>query len=314
MNVNSNKFPLTQGINPWLGLAALILLSFGAMLIFSAIGVAIVGFFLDIDKKELATIVTGQSVNEKALDAIFIIQGLTSLGAFIVAPLAYIRFIDKTPAKAVFTGKGIGIRILLVTVLIVIVFMGVNSVIIEWNANLKLPDFLEEFEKYAQLQEEQYEKMTRFLTSTPDLWYFMISILVIAVLPGVGEELLFRGLIQNKLYAGIGNIHWAIWITGFIFGAIHGQFFGIVPRMFLGVLFGYLYYWSGNLIIPMTAHFINNAFTVTMLYLYRNEVIGYDMAEQTSTPISAVIISFVTTILLIIYFRNYYKKREASYG
>src|SRR5690554_5832087 len=98
---------------------------------------------------------------------------------------------------------------------------------------------------------------------------FILALIVIGLIPAVGEELLFRGLVQNQIGAITKNIHVAIWLAAFLFSTFHFQFYGFVPRMFLGVLFGYLYYWSGNLFIAMLAHFINNGLTLILLYMYQ---------------------------------------------
>jgi membrane protease YdiL (CAAX protease family) len=90
---------------------------------------------------------------------------------------------------------------------------------------------------------------------------------MIAVLPAVGEELLFRGVIQ-KLFSKITRSHhWGIWISAILFSALHLQFYGFIPRLLLGAMFGYLLVWSGSLWLPILAHFINNAAAVTALFM-----------------------------------------------
>lgn len=103
-----------------------------------------------------------------------------------------------------------------------------------------------------------------------DSWgEFIFNIVMIAMLPSIGEELLFRGLLQRLFNDWFKNIHFAIILAGFLFGAMHLQFFGILPRMVLGVLFGYLFYWSGSLWIPIFAHFLNNGVAVTISFMER---------------------------------------------
>jgi hypothetical protein len=91
------------------------------------------------------------------------------------------------------------------------------------------------------------------------------------------------------------------------------QFFGFVPRVFLGALFGYLYFWSGNLLVPMFAHFINNAFSVLMIYLHQKALLDIDPVETESAPWPVVLGSAVLTAFLLYYFRkiNYVKTQPA---
>lgn len=82
--------------------------------------------------------------------------------------------------------------------------------------------------------------------------------LLIALVPAIGEELLFRGVFQRLFTEWFRNIHWGIWISAILFSAIHFQFFGFLPRLFLGVIFGYLLELTSSMWVPIVAHFVNN--------------------------------------------------------
>src|SRR5690606_1514724 len=105
----------------------------------------------------------------------------------------------------------------------------------------------------------------------------ILGILVIGVLAGIGEEYLFRGILQPKLQIYTGNAHAGIWITAIIFSTIHFQFYGFLPRMMLGALFGYLYLYSGSLVYPILAHILDNTFTVVAVYLNKLGVVEFDI-------------------------------------
>src|SRR5690606_36025116 len=103
------------------------------------------------------------------------------------------------------------------------------SIFIEWNADLDLPDFLQGFERLAKEREEYARTITTFLTQFDSTGQFVLAFVVIAILPAIGEELVFRGLIQRELIRGNVNVHVAIWFAAFLFSAIHMQFYGLVP-------------------------------------------------------------------------------------
>jgi membrane protease YdiL (CAAX protease family) len=124
----------------------------------------------------------------------------------------------------------------------------------------------------------------------------------------------FRGLIQNELKRGTGNPHLAIWVAAILFSAIHMQFFGFVPRVLLGALFGYLYHWSGNLIIPMFAHFFHNGFTLIMLHLYNQGVTELDMESEEAAPWPWVMVGIVSTFALLVYFRKLYTSKPSTFS
>jgi len=119
-------------------------------------------------------------------------------------------------------------------------------------------------------------------------------------------------MLQPQLQRATNNIHVAIWISAFLFSSLHMQFFGFVPRLFLGALFGYLYYWSGNLIVPMVAHFINNGFSVIMLYLHQLGKIDIDVESTKAVPWSAVISGTILTFALLVYLRILFLRNRTA--
>ena len=313
MNKYDNRFPLTSGMNPWLSIPVIILVCMGAAIILSQMAIPLIDVITNINGQELQLLVNQETLNDKERLALFIFQGFTAIGGFIVGPIIFILLLDRLQIKSIINQTGLSLTPVLLTIIIVLCFMVVISVILKWNMELTLPEFLKNAEDWARNKEDEIAQLTRNLTVMNNGTQLLIALVVIALIPSIGEELLFRGLIQNKLYAGIGNIHLAIWITGFVFSAIHLQFFGFFPRMFLGVLFGYLYFWSGNLIVPMIAHFVNNAFTILALYLYQNGMIDFNIDEvPTATPISTFIIFLVISFTLIWYFYHFYSRSRVE--
>ena len=155
-----------------------------------------------------------------------------------------------------------------------------------------------------QAKEEQAAVMTKAITTFHSFKELMIGIIVIAGVAAVGEELVFRGILQNLLWKGTNNIHLSIWITGFIFSAIHLQFYGLIPRMMLGVLFGYYYYWSRNIWIPILAHFFNNALTIILFHLHNIGVIQTDIEKQEQMPLQLIILSIVLSVIILYYYKK----------
>ena len=95
----------------------------------------------------------------------------------------------------------------------------------------------------------------------------IVTVLMVGLMTGIGEELTFRGIIQSLVTEKSNNHHIAIWVTAIIFSAIHFQFFGFFPRMLLGAFFGYLMVWSGSIWLPIYAHFLNNSMAVVAAYM-----------------------------------------------
>ena len=249
-----------------------------------------------------------QNVNLKpgGLTAILTMQGIVTFVGLILFPIIHITQVEQKSLKPFFpTQRKIGTLILIVA-LVGMSFPIAISPLTEWNMNLKFPEFLKSFEEWAIEQEEMLARLTEQVTRFQSFSDMLAGVFVIGLLPAIGEELVFRGMIQRELWRATLNIHLAIWLSATIFSAIHFQFFGFIPRLLLGALFGYLYYWSGNLLIPILSHFFNNSLIVVMLYLNEEEITTIDIESGESLPILFVIGSAILTAGLLYYIWKHY--------
>ena len=192
--------------------------------------------------------------------------------------------------------------------------MILNSGVIEWNKSINFPEFMNSFETWAFNKEKELEKITMFLVSFENNWEFLFGILSIALIPGICEEYLFRGVLQKNFYLISKNIHIAVWLSALFFSALHLQFYGFFPRMLLGVLFGYIYYWSGSILYPMIAHIFNNFFSLTIFYFSQKGLLNenFEVSINTSPniPIGLIIISAVLFICFMYLLRRYFLDNE----
>ena len=159
--------------------------------------------------------------------------------------------------------------------LLIILLLPLMSALVEWNAKAHFPAFLRDFEAWARASEDRAQVLTKFLTQFSSPVRFLVGVLVVAVVPAVAEELFFRGAVQRNLVAWFSP-HVGVWLAAAIFSAIHFQFFGFFPRFVLGLVLGYLYQWSGNILVPMAAHFTQNGFQLLLLYLQQRGQLGAD--------------------------------------
>ena len=312
MDKFDNTFRLPEGHSPALSaLLALIVSLVG----FFAIG-PLVGFLLAIPFYEGSMIEFSEGFTDplgspKFKLPLFIIQGSATLVGLFAVPAIYLYAREKISPRSFFV-KRLSITAWLVTAVVTITFMAVNSFFIEWNSNVSFPGFMEGFENWARQTESAAARMTEYLTAFDGFSQFVVAFFVIAVFAALGEELVFRGIIQNMIHRSNGNIHIAIWLSAILFSAIHFQFFGFVPRMLLGALFGYLYYWSGNLWIPIFAHFVNNGFTLVMIYLHNLGQVNFDIENSEPPSLMAVLLFAIITAVLLFYFRNHFVKNMSD--
>ena len=207
-----------------------------------------------------------------------VIQSFTSLIVFFLAPYIYLRGKKEFLSDLLKFNK-IQFSPLIILFFATICFMLFNGLIIEWNKNIELPSFFSSFEEYAKNKELELEKLTLFLVSFENFNEYLLGIIAVAIIPAFCEEYLFRGVIQKKLELIFKNIHVAIFLSSFVFSFFHFQFYGLIPRMLLGVLFGYFYYFSNNLSYPIIAHFINNFSALTLFYFSSSGIIDLSVED-----------------------------------
>ena len=173
----------------------------------------------------------------------------------------------------------------------------------EINKLIPLPDVLHNME-------DQTEKLVRLWLDNDSPWILGVNVLLIALIPAISEELIFRGFLQTILGQLLQNKHVTVWLTAIVFSAIHMQFEGFFPRIILGLVLGYLMMWSGNIAYPMIAHFVNNAVQVILQYFVRNDTTRMHDVDNYSVPIWLVFISTVLLMLLATAFQSYFAKNK----
>jgi hypothetical protein len=237
--------------------------------------------------------------------ALMLSQAVASLLMFVVAGLLYWNLVEGKKFGD-FNFKSLPpTTIFLFVIIIQVFFMPFNGWLQAVNQSMQFPEALKGIEDFMRGMEDSMAGMTEFLTTFDSIGELALAFIVIAVIAGIGEELIFRGLIQRKLYLATKNPHVAIWLAAFIFSAIHFQFYGFLPRLMLGAMFGYFYYFTGNIWVPIVAHIFNNGLAVILLYLSHQEMISADIEEMDNVPFAAGIASFFLAIGLLWFFKKY---------
>lgn len=304
-NLVSDKPPLRSLLR------IILIVMLGFVIVGPILGLAVSSAFYEGD---LLNDLNTTDIKPGFLDAILMMQGIVTLIGLIVFPVIHLTRLEHKSLRPFFPRQQqIGLILILVAG-IGLTFPVSISPLAEWNVNIKFPDFMSGFEQWAIQEEERLAKLTAAITDFKSPGELILGVLVIALLPAIGEELVFRGMIQRELWRGTLNIHLAIWISATIFSAIHMQFYGFIPRLCLGALFGYLYYWSNNLLIPIFSHFFNNAFAVIMVYLNHLEITDVNMEDGEAAPVQYVILSLVLTIGLLYYIWKCYRDLPPTRG
>ncbi len=304
MEIYETQAEIAKRHNWLLSLVVIVLVTFGVLVLLQGLAVAFIPSLFNISLEDFMSLISGNYDVPNGRMAMLFAQGLGSGIGFWAASWFIIRFIEKANLhwdiqSARLNGKNLGL-----IVLMTLGGMLFNGLLVYWNAQLELPEVMAGMESWMKEMETQLMELTKFLTDFQNVPELLTGILVIGVFAGVGEELFFRGLIQPKMQGYFKSPHWGIWITAIIFSAIHVQFYGFLPRVFLGALFGYMYHYSGSLHYPILAHIFNNSLTVVVVYLSNQGYFDFDLESTDSVSYPAAIVGFLVLILGFLYFKK----------
>ena len=235
-------------------------------------------------------------------------QGLVAAVFFFLIPFLIWRY--GLQLKLQDTFQKMDFPIIGYTLVMSVASVVVISAVGVWNMGLDFPDSV--FEVWAQAKEAELKILTEHLIDFTSLAHFLLAVVVIGIIAAVGEELLFRGLIQNFMTKLSGNYHVGIWISAILFSAIHLQFYGFFPRMLLGVFFGYLYVWSRRLSVAMLAHFLNNTIALVMAYVAGNWMEVEPATLEEPAPWQMVLLFIVIGGFTLYKFKNHFRNERLA--
>jgi uncharacterized protein len=239
-------------------------------------------------------------------------QIISHLGMFIIPSFVLAWLFGKKVANYLFLKNIPESRILLLSAVLIFVAVPFINFILELNMQMHLPERFRGIEEWMRRSEESAEQLTKTFLRVNTIEALLFNLFMIAVIPAIGEELMFRGVLMRIFHRWTASGHLAIWITAIIFSAIHMQFFGFFPRLILGVLFGYLVLYTGSIWPAIIAHFVNNATAVIAWYLFHQQITDgvFDDIGKGSEGLLYASVSLVLTVALILWIRT--KSKETN--
>ena len=197
-------------------------------------------------------------------------QLLLSVGVIVLPPIVLAYLISEKPQHFLLLDKKkINWTDLILVVIFMILIIPFINLLGDLNHQLVLPKMFSGIEDWMKTSEEEATALTEKFLKVSTIQGLLFNVLLISVIPAIGEELYFRGALQGVIRDWKG-IKISIWLTAIVFSTIHFQFYGFVPRMLMGAFFGYLLFWSENMWVPIVAHFTNNVIAVLFYYFKLN--------------------------------------------
>ena len=261
------------------------------------------------------------------------LQCIQTVGTFLLPPVicAALWDADHQPHRWLHLNRTAHWSLFLLAVGIMIAAIPGINLLADLNSRVVLPSCLASLEQFFKEQEATAAALTERFLQADTFGQLLINIGLMALLPAFAEEFTFRGTLQQiisnseqsersnseTVYQRSGPTAQrsavAIWITAIVFSAVHMQFYGFVPRMLLGAMFGYVFVWAGSLWIPILMHFVNNGLAVLAFYLTSNSGSDptFNIQKNWADTIGAgstwwvgVISILITSLGLLIFYRR----------
>jgi membrane protease YdiL (CAAX protease family) len=273
---------------------------FGSIL-FSSIGLGLAMIVYDFNYTEVSSFLNTPGDGHR--DVFKLVQGFATVGTFFFPAIAGAQMLSYHPEEL------LGLKNFTRPVWLIIILLAIASysmgalsdLLYRFSAAIPLPEFLaswrSDLEQSQVFMLEQYQSILN-MQSPLD---FLQVLFVMALIPALAEESLFRGVLQPLLARHI-NKHAAIWISATIFGVMHNQYLAFLSITILGALLGYLRDWSQSLWLPSLLHFFNNATIVTMVYFMDyNYQEALSSNESISIIESTVLVAVLAASLALLY-------------
>lgn len=300
------KQSVALNARPGVVLIALVGLVFAGLCLANLLAFLLVHFLYGLSFSQFGQLDTLSPNLPYIREAILLTQGVAGIGigvGALVLPLLYQQAISRYFAPRQLTSAWW----LLVASSLIICTVPLVSVLTVWNASIHLPASWQSIEQWARTNETQAQQLIQGLTQFHSISQLLTALLVMALIPAVAEELIFRGVIQHIFVRALRSPHAGIWLTAMLFSALHVQFLGFVPRFVLGVILGYLYAWSGNIMVSIAAHFTQNAGQLLLFWLAQKGYVAviFNPDALRAWPWPTVLVSGVLTagILYILHQR-----------
>lgn len=279
------------------------------MAVFSLIGLKLTPIFFNIDTISLFS-ADYASMDSNIINALKFFNIFITIGTFLIPALIMPQILRRNTSEYLTLNKLVEWKLLLY---IITLFAAIYP-FLEWslsmNQGIQFPSFMEEIGNKMRLQDEAMQVLTLRFMQMSNVRDLIINLIVIAFIPAFIEELFFRGMIQTIAQKWLKNIHVSIIFTAIFFSAIHMQFLGIVPRAILGLILGYLFFWTGSIWSSIFFHFLNNATAVVLVFLSQQNFINYKIDEPMNSSNIVIILSFGITALICLFLANRYSKRR----
>lgn len=248
---------------------------------------------------------------------LFAMLTMQDILAFILPAVVTMAIIYRRPFHVMGLDRAPSWLAITIVIMFYVISLPAMNWLVEMNKAMSLPSWMAGIEQAMRAAEDSAAEVTQEMLNINSVGQLILCVLVVGVMAGLSEEMLFRGaMLRTMQDSRLGN-HAVVWITAFLFSALHMQFYGFVPRMLLGVWLGYLFVWTGSLWVPIIAHTLNNSTVVLMSYLSNKGVIPEGFGDNLGLPAAGsfpwlATCSLIASLALAISVHAFYTSRRKA--
>lgn len=244
-------------------------------------------------------------------NALKVMQVITAVMGFLLPTLLAAFLLHRRPFKLLgFSAGAVTGRQAGLVVLIMAAALFVSTSLSTLTDLIPLPT---SWKAAFDRMEDDYNRQVSAIMSLKSVGDYILALIVMALLPAVCEEALFRGGLQNFLSRGTGRPWFAIIVVSILFSLAHISYYGLLPRIFLGVVLGALFHYSGRLWLCVLGHFINNVLAITIIYANSRQGIPLEEAMRESSAGFWGLLAVPVLIGLFMVFRNVISSERRLY-
>jgi membrane protease YdiL (CAAX protease family) len=298
INFSQMAYGLFHTARPFTKILLVLFLMVTSYLILFGTGILLAWPIFGISPPEVIGVLENQDA-EGHIRLLKFLQVLYSLGVFLLPALLAGFLIQNDTWEFLRADRKIRISLAILVILLMLASIPWINYLGFLNEKLSLPEQWSEWmDRIKQSDEKSWNLMKSYL-ATGTVWGLLFNLFMISLIPAIGEEFLFRGTLQRIFQEWFRNGHLAVWTAAVLFSLAHYQFLGFMPRIILGALFGYIFLWTGNIWLPVLAHFVNNAVAVVYYNLFLVGKLGID-PQQLGMQHNSVLYIFGSLLLTAI--------------
>ena len=306
-SMNYNWF---QSSSPAAKIILMFMVMFVCLMLAFVLSIIVAAPFMHKSITDLFTIAS--NINSPDYNFLKYLQTIQAIALFILPALMVPALFGSNYKEYLSIKKTPAFQFVIIALCITVVAIPFINITELWNSKMKLPSSFAALENWMKTSEQNAAVLSEGFLKVSTIGGLLFNVFMMAILPALGEEFVFRGVFQRLFTEWFKNYHCGIIASAALFSAFHMQFYGFIPRMLLGMSFGYMLAWSGSLWVPIIAHFINNAFGIVFYFLYYKNIASDSLlkAGTQNNGYLMAIISLISVSALLWYFHKYSKNLQ----